>query len=109
VALKNQSEEVLLEKSASLKKEMGRRTRQNIIYEILQFCASGQRKTNIMYKLKLSYNLLTKYLGLLLEKGFLEEITEQVRVRRKAKPTKIYRTTEKGLLVLEACKICQQL
>ncbi|MFB0514831.1 MAG: winged helix-turn-helix domain-containing protein [Candidatus Bathyarchaeia archaeon] len=74
-----------------------RRDRHDIIVEILKTARDGKIKTHIMYKAKLSYAQINEYLSLLVDKGFLELFTvKQRKVRRK-----LYRTTEKGMKLLE--------
>jgi len=74
-----------------------RRDRHEIIVEILRTARSGKIKTHIMYKAKLSYAQINEYLPLLIGKGFLELfIMKQRKVHRK-----LYRTTEKGMRLLE--------
>ena len=53
----------------------------------------GSTKTKIMYKAYLSFAQLKEYLSLLIEKGLLEY--EEGRAN--------YRTTEKGLRMLQMC------
>jgi predicted transcriptional regulator len=74
-----------------------RRDRHDIIVEILKTAINGKIKTHIMYKAKLSYAQINEYLALLVRKGFIEPFTmKQRKVRRK-----LYRTTEKGMKLLE--------
>ena len=74
-----------------------RRARHDIIMEILKNAKDGVKKTNIMYKVNLSFTQLEKYLNALKMAGF---ITEE---------SGIWKTTEKGLHVIDACKICLRL
>lgn len=74
-----------------------RRVRHDIIMEILKSAKNGAKKTSIMYKANLSFTQLELYLNALKKAGF---ITEE---------TGIWKTTEKGLHVIEACKICHLL
>ncbi len=74
-----------------------RRDRHDIIAEILKTAKEARIKTHIMYKAKLSYAQVNEYLPLLIKKGFLEPFTVQKRKIRR----KLYRTTEKGLQLLE--------
>jgi len=68
-----------------------------IILEILKVAEDGVKKTHIMYKVGLSFDQLKRYLGALKKAGF---ITQQSRT---------WKTTEKGLHVIEACELCQHL
>ena len=74
-----------------------RRDRHDIIVEILKTARDGKIKTHIMYKAKLSYAQINEYLSLLVDKGFLD----QFMVKRKKVLRKFYRTTEKGMQLLE--------
>jgi predicted transcriptional regulator len=74
-----------------------RRVRQDIILAILQIAKDGTKKTNIMYKAKLSFSQLRSYLEALKKAGYISE------------ESGIWKTTEKGLQVIEACKICHNL
>lgn len=59
-----------------------RRSKFDIIIAILDVVSGGATKTKIVYKANLNFNLATKYLELLLEKGLVRvdgssyEITE---------------------------------
>lgn len=74
-----------------------RRDRHDIIVEILKTARDGKIKTHIMYKAKLSYAQINEYLSILVDKGFLELFT----VKRRKVRRKLYRTTEKGMKLLE--------
>jgi len=74
-----------------------RRARHDIIMEILKTAKGGEKKTQIMYKARLSFSQLEQYLDALKKGGF---ITEE---------SGVWRTTEKGLHVIEACTICLRL
>jgi len=74
-----------------------RRVRHDIIMEILKIAKSGALKTWIMNKAGLSYAQLEQYLNALRKADF---ITEE---------SGVWKTTEKGLHVIEACKICHRL
>jgi len=74
-----------------------RRARHDIIMEVLKAAENGVKKTKIMYKASLSFDQLKQYLNALKKENF---ITEE---------SGIWKTTEKGLHVIEACKICQRL
>ena len=71
-----------------------RRARHDIIMEILKTAKSGEKKTQIMYKARLSFSQLEQYLNALKNGGFISE------------ESGVWRTTEKGLHVIEACEIC---
>ena len=74
-----------------------RRGRHDIVMEILKIARNGAKKTNIMYKARLSYSQLEKYLNALRKEGF---ITEE---------SGVWKTTERGLDVMKACRICMRL
>lgn len=74
-----------------------RRGRHDIVVEILKVARNGTKKTNIMYKARLSHSQLEKYLNALRQEGF---ITEE---------SGIWKTTESGINVIKACRICLSL
>ncbi len=74
-----------------------RRDRHDIVAEILKTARGGKIKTHIMYKAKLSYSQINEYLDLLVENGFLENMT----VRRKRQIVTMYKTTKKGTELLD--------
>ncbi len=65
-----------------------RRTRLEIVSDILELALRGTRKTHIMYRSNLSFEQLEKYLDLLLAKALLEVKVNDV--------GKVYQTTRKG-------------
>jgi predicted transcriptional regulator len=67
------------------------RSRTDIVGLILEAANGGSTKTKIMYKAFLSYAQLKEYLAVLIENGLIEY--EDVR--------QLYRTTEKGLHLLQ--------
>ncbi len=77
--------------------ESKRRDRHDIVAEILRTARGGKIKTHIMYRAKLSYSQINEYLDLLVEKGFLENMT----VKRKRQIVTMYRTTKKGIEFLD--------
>lgn len=74
-----------------------RRDRHEIVLAILKSAIDGKFKTHIMYKAKLSYAQVTEYLPLLVEKGFIENLS----VKHRKQYKKIFRTTIKGMKLLE--------
>jgi len=75
----------------------GRRVGHDIIMDVLRLAKNGTKKTRIMYEARLSYSQLERYLNALKMADF---ITEELGT---------WKTTEKGLHVIEACKICHSL
>lgn len=74
-----------------------RRARHEIIMEILKNAQNGNKKTALMYKSSLSFTQLEHYLNALNEAGFITE------------KAGIWKTTQKGLHVIEACDLCLRL
>lgn len=70
-----------------------RRDRLSIITEILEIARGGRLKTQIMYRVNLSFSQLREYLSFLIKMGFLEVHIEN----RK----RIYETTAKGIQYIE--------
>ncbi|UCE44148.1 MAG: hypothetical protein JSV57_01260 [Candidatus Bathyarchaeota archaeon] len=52
------------------------RTRLEIVRDLLQAGSEKSRKTRIMYRVNLSYHLMQKYLGRILESGLMECVDE---------------------------------
>jgi len=82
-----------------------RRDRHDIVAEILKTARVGRIKTHIMYKAKLSYSQINTYLGMLVEKGFLENHT----VQRRNGTVTVYKTTPKGVLFIENIETVNQM
>jgi predicted transcriptional regulator len=80
-----------------VKCERGRRGRQDIIIGILTIAKQGSKKTNMIEKVKMSSAQCSKYLKDLKEAGYISE------------ENGTWKTTEKGLQVIDACKICHTL
>jgi predicted transcriptional regulator len=57
-------------------RELGNRTRVEILASILDVAHNGALKTHIMYKANLSHKQLERYLGFLLENGLLKKVTD---------------------------------
>lgn len=73
---------------------MRRRSRIEIIGEILSLAANGARKTSIVYRANLNFNLVNRYLNLLIQEGMISLASGSGK----------YKTTEKGLEFLDALK-----
>jgi predicted transcriptional regulator len=69
------------------------RSRTDITGLILEAANGGATKTKIMYKAYLSFAQMKEYLSMLSEKGLIEY----------EEGTAKFRTTEKGLMMLQMC------
>lgn len=69
--------------------ESKRRDKHDIVLDILKIARGGKKKTQIMYRAKLSYGQLKAYLGLLNDRGLLETNDG------------VYHTTSKGLFFIK--------
>jgi len=74
-----------------------RRARHDIVVEILKNARNGIKKTPLMYKASLSFTQIGQYLDALEKGSFIAE------------KSGIWKTTKKGLDVIEACEICLRL
>ena len=70
---------------------MGNRSRTEIVGNILDAANGGATKTKIMYIAFLSYGQLNEYLSVLIENNLIEYLDG----------TKTFKTTEKGLKLLQ--------
>jgi len=77
--------------------ERVRRDRFDIVAEILESARGGVIRTHVMYRAKLSYGQMCEYVPLLLEKGFLEDVT----VMRGRHVWHVLKTTEMGKKLLK--------
>ena len=66
-----------------------------IISQILDICANGASKTRIVYQANLNFRTINPYLELLIRNGLIDVKKEQ---------TLIYKTTPKGLALLDNFK-----
>jgi predicted transcriptional regulator len=82
-----------------------RRDRHEIVAQILQTARGGAIKTHIMYKAKLSYGQLSEYIPMLVEKGFLENIT----VVDHGQTKRLFKTTDQGERFLGQVRSIDQL
>ena len=69
-----------------------RRSRIDIIIDVLEVANVGVNKTAVVYKTNLNFKLAEKYLELLQKHGLVENMINK------------YRTTEKGKVFLEKAK-----
>jgi len=74
-----------------------RRGEVEILMDVLSVCLNGVRVTHLMYRANLSYSTLRKYLFTALEKGLISNV-------RNSDGSVVYRTTEKGRLLLGKLK-----
>jgi len=72
-----------------------RRSNIEIIAEMLKVGENGAGKTRIMYNANLSYTQIQKYLGFLMNQGFIDRV-------KVGNPSVTYQVTENGLRLLEA-------
>ena len=77
-----------------------RRSELEIITNILDLSKEGSKKTKILYAVNLSYTQLQSYLPFLIEKEVLEECF----FKDNGSSCKVYKTTSKGLDLLESAK-----
>ena len=77
--------------------EPGRRERQDIIMGILRTSKTGSTKYDIIKKVTLSSAQCSEYLKNLKEAGYISE------------ESGTWKTTERGLQVIDACRICHNL
>jgi predicted transcriptional regulator len=82
---------------ASMPCELGRRGRQDIIMGILKIAEFGSTSARMINKLNLSSAQCKKYLVDLKEAGYVTEAG------------RLWKTTNRGLQVIDACKICHNL
>jgi len=75
-----------------------KRDKLSIISEILQKCVGGATKTAIVYQVNLNFKTVNPYLDLLIARGLLEVSQGS---------TLTYKTTEKGVKLLEDLKRVQ--
>lgn len=73
------------------------RERHDIIVTILKLAKEGVKKTRIMQRANLSFRQLNRYLKALTDAAFLIE------------KDGVWKTTDKGFTVIEACQICARL
>lgn len=67
-----------------------RRSNLDIYSDILNVSTNGAKKTQIVYKANLNFNIAKKHIGALMEKGFVE------------KNSRMYFTTERGKNFMES-------
>jgi predicted transcriptional regulator len=72
-----------------------RRSRDIIISQILDICVNSSNKTRIVYQANLNFRTINPYLELLIRNGLINVENKQ---------TLIYKTTPKGLALLDNLK-----
>ena len=68
-----------------------------ILMDVLSACLKGARVTHLMYRANLSYSTLRRYLIKALDKGLISNVCN-------SDNSVVYRTTEKGKLLLYKLK-----
>lgn len=84
---------------------VNRRDWHDIIAEILKTTKDGKLKTHIMFKVRLSHDQVNRYLPFLVDKGFIENFT----MKKKRLTMELYRTTQKGLRLMEILESMKKL
>ena len=79
-----------------------RRSNIEIIAEMLKVGENGAGKTRIMYNANLSYAQIQKYLGFLMNQGFVDKM-------EMGNPSVTYQVTESGLKLLESINSLMQM
>ncbi|MCX9011416.1 MAG: hypothetical protein OIN66_09875 [Candidatus Methanoperedens sp.] len=62
-----------------------KRSRLEIVIDILKVCGEETKKTRIIYRTNLNYQLTEKYLALLLENRWVERIENEYKITCKGK------------------------
>ncbi len=70
---------------------MQRRTRDEILAEVLEVCLEGASKTRIVYRTNMNFRTVVPYVASLSEHGFIELDDRSQK----------YKTTEKGVKLLD--------
>ncbi len=74
-----------------------RRSNIEIIAEMLKVGENGAGKTRIMYGANMSYSQIQKYLGFLMNRGFINQV-------KVGNPSVTYHITDSGLKLMESIK-----
>ncbi|HDI12175.1 MAG TPA: DUF4364 domain-containing protein [Candidatus Bathyarchaeota archaeon] len=80
-----------------------RRSRIEVIRDILKEARKGANKTRIMYRSSLNFACFTRYFEELIKKGLIVEVEPN------PNGVKIYKTSEKGLRLLEVLEKAEEL
>ena len=78
--------------------EIMKRSRGEIITQILDICSKGATKTRIVYQANLNFKTVNPYIDLLIEKGLLDLQRGQ---------NKVYMTTKRGSELIESFRSIQ--
>jgi predicted transcriptional regulator len=73
-----------------------KRSRQEIIANVLDICTNGAIKTKIVYQANLNFRTVNTYIDLLNKKGLIEVCQG---------PSIVYETTAKGMDLMESIKL----
>ncbi len=87
----------LVQTRAIARRRTRRRDVHDLVVAILTFTRTERRKTHVINKIGLSHDQAVTYLGCLEESGFI------------AQKSGMWKTTEKGKNVIEACKLCREI
>ncbi|MDM7940957.1 MAG: winged helix-turn-helix domain-containing protein [Methanothrix sp.] len=86
---------MLILKIINLGREIIKRSKHNIISEILEICKDGASKTRIVYQANLNFRTVNPYIDLMIKNGLID-VSYGNNV--------LYETTEKGMNLLENFK-----
>lgn len=86
---------MLILKIIELGRDIIKRSRHNIISEILDICKDGASKTRIVYQANLNFRTVNPYIDLLIKNGLID-VSHGKSV--------LYETTEKGMNLLDNFK-----
>lgn len=86
---------MLILKTIKLGCEIIKRSRHNIISEILDICKDGASKTRIVYQANLNFRTVNPYIDLLIKNGLIDVSYGN---------SVLYKTTEKGMDLLDNFK-----
>ncbi|HOT07082.1 MAG: hypothetical protein A4E45_01254 [Methanosaeta sp. PtaB.Bin039] len=75
-----------------------KRSRAEIVYDILTICREGANKTRIVYQANLNFRMVNPYLDLLAKNGLIDVVQGH---------TTTYKTTSKGSELLERFRLVQ--
>jgi predicted transcriptional regulator len=77
-----------------------KRSKDQIVAQILVTCKDGANKTRVVYQANLNFRSVNSYLDLLQEKGLLETLPG---------PCVMYKTTPKGEKALESLAVIEEI